>query len=234
MQQGVHSGHRERLVKKFTEFPDSFSDHELLEMFLFPLFPRKDTNEIAHRLINSFGSIKNVFNATAEQLKTVNGVGEKTAAYIVLYGKMFRKTVNVSQKQVLNPFTSFENTKREMCALFSGQKSEKFYFFLLNYNYEVVFQMEYSGTADDSVFADTAEIAKAMSVHNAKFAIMAHNHPSGSVNPSVEDDVATRKFYVLCKLHGVNLVDHIIVAKDNLFSYFSDGKINLIKETTAF
>ena len=65
MQEGVHSGHRERLVKKFTEFPDSFSDHELLEMFLFPLMPRKDTNEIAHRLINAFGSIKKVFGATA-------------------------------------------------------------------------------------------------------------------------------------------------------------------------
>ena len=234
MQEGVHSGHRERLVKKFTEFPDSFSDHELLEMFLFPLFPRKDTNEIAHRLIKSFGSIKNVFNATAEQLKTVNGVGEKTAAYIVLYGKMFRKTVNVPQKQVLNPFTSFENTKREMFALFDGQKTEKFYFFLLNGNYEVVFQMEYQGNDDYSVFADTAEIAKTISVHKAKFAIMAHNHPSGSVSPSDADDEATRKFYILCKLHGVNLVDHIIVAKDNLFSYFSDGKINLIKETTAF
>lgn len=234
MQEGVHSGHRERLVKKFTEFPDSFSDHELLEMFLFPLLPRKDTNEIAHRLIKSFGSIKNVFNATAEQLKTVNGVGEKTAAYIVLYGKMLKKTANVPQKQVLNPFTSFENTKREMFALFDGQKSEKFYFFLLNYNYEVVFQVEYQGNDDYSVFADTAEISKVISVHKAKFAIMAHNHPSGCVNPSAEDDEATRKFYIICRLHGINLVDHIIVAKDNLFSYFSDGRINYIKENTKF
>ena len=234
MQEGVHSGHRERLVKKFTEFPDSFSDHELLEMFLFPLFPRKDTNEIAHRLISSFGSIKKVFGATTEQLTTVSGVGAKTAAYIVLYGKMFEKTANAPQKQVLNPFTSFEKTKEEMLALFAGQKSEKFYFFLLNYNYEVVFRMEYLGNADDSVFADTAEIAKAMSVHNAKFAIIAHNHPSGSVSPSDADDVATRKFYILCKLHGVNLVDHIIVSKDKLFSYFSERRINLIKETAGF
>lgn len=234
MQEGVHSGHRERLVKKFTEFPDSFSDHELLEMFLFPLLPRKDTNEIAHRLIKSFGSIKNVFNATAEQLKTVNGVGEKTAAYIVLYGKMLKKTANVPQKQVLNPFTSFENTKREMFALFDGQKSEKFYFFLLNYNYEVVFQVEYQGNDDYSVFADTAEISKVISVHKAKFAIMAHNHPSGCVNPSAADDEATRMFYIICRLHGINLVDHIIVSKDNLFSYFSDGRINYIKENTKF
>lgn len=234
MQEGVHSGHRERLVKKFTEFPESFSEHELLEMFLFPLLPRKDTNEIAHRLINSFGGIKNVFKATAEQLKTVSGVGDRTASYIVLYGKMFKKATDVPKKQILNPFTSFENTKREMFALFNGQKSEKFYFFLLNNNYEVVFQMEYFGNDDDSVFADTAEIAKAISLHNAKFAIMAHNHPSGNVNPSAADDEATRKFYVICRLHGINLVDHIIVSKDKLFSYFSDGKINHIKETAAF
>ncbi|MBO4251152.1 MAG: RadC family protein [Clostridia bacterium] len=234
MQEGVHSGHRERLVKKFTEFPDSFSDHELLEMFLFPLLPRKDTNEIAHRLINAFGSIKKVFGATAEQLKSVGGVGDKTASYIVLYGKLLKKAADAPQKQVLNPFTSFENTKREMFALFNGQKSEKFYFFLLNYNYEVVFRMEYLGNDDYSVFADTAEIAKAISAHNAKFAIMAHNHPSGNEQPSAEDDIATRKFYILCRLHGINLVDHIIVSGDKLFSYFSDGKINHIKETAVF
>ena len=234
MQEGVHSGHRERLVKKFTDFPESFSDHELLEMFLFPLLPRKDTNEIAHRLISSFGGIKKVFNATVEQLTTVKGVGEKTAAYIVLYGKLLEKTANAPRKQVLNPFTSFEKTKEELFALFAGQKSEKFYFFLLNYNYEVVFRMEYLGNSDDSVFADTKEIAKAVSAHDAKFAIMAHNHPSGNVNPSSADDDATRRVYVMCNLFGVNLVDHIIVSKDKLFSYFSDGRINLIKETAAF
>lgn len=233
MQEGVHSGHRERLIKKFIDFPDSFSDHELLEMFLFSALPRKDTNELSHRLINSFGSVKNVFAATAEQLMTVSGVGEKTAAYITLYGKLLKKTADAPAKRILNPFVSLEKTKSEMFALFDGEKGETFYFFLLGGNYEVVFQMKYKGSSDD-VSADTAEIAKAVSVHKGKFAIIAHNHPSGSVSPSEADDKATEKFYILCRLHGVNLVDHIIVSGNKLFSYFADGRINYIKENTKF
>lgn len=231
MQDGLHDGHRERLINKFIEFPDSFSDHELLEVFLFTVLPRKDTNELAHRLIQAFGSIKRVFSATAEQLMTVKGVGKTVAAQIVLHGKLMGKIGNLSPTESGKKFTSLEKTKNEIVALFNGVKGEKFFFFLLNESFESVFRMEYLGKTDQEVFADTAEIARAMSVHKAKFALMAHNHPSGNVNPSEADDIATRKFYIVCEVHGINLVDHIIVAGGKVYSYFADGRLDYIKET---
>ena len=230
MQEDLHEGHRDRLINKFNEFPDSFSEHELLEIFLFTVIPRKDTNNTAHRLLQAFGSIKRVFSATPEQLMTVKGVGKAVAAQIVLSGKLMKKISETSSENSDKEFISLEKTRSAIISLFRGVKSEKFYFFLLNDAFQKVFCLEYSGNSDDSVFADTSEIARAMSVHKAKYAIMAHNHPSGNENPSETDDVATVKFYIVCDVYGINLVDHIIVTEKNTYSYFANGRLSFIKE----
>lgn len=232
MQEQLHEGHRERIINKFIEFPDAFNDHELMEIFLFAVYPRKDTNEIAHRLIDSFGSIKNVFNASAEQLMTVKGVGKAVATQIILHAKLMQKIAAAKQTENELAFTSFAKTKKEITSLFAGLKGEKLYFFLLNDAFKSVFRLEYSGHADE-VLTDTAEIARAMSLHKAKFALMAHNHPSGNVEPSEEDDIATKKFLVACNLHGIKLIDHVIVTSDNVYSYFGSGRLNYIKEQAS-
>ena len=233
MQERLHEGHRERIINKFIEFPDAFNDHELLEIFLFAVYPRKDTNEIAHRLIAAFGSIKGVFNAKAEQLMTVKGVGKAVAAQIVLHTKLMQKIAAANNTENDFAFTSFEKTKNEITALFYGLKGEKCYFFLLDDAFKSVFRLEYSGHGDE-VLTDTAEIARAMSLHKAKFALMAHNHPSGKVEPSEKDDIATKKFIIVCDLHGIKLIDHVIAANDKVYSYFSSGRLNYIKEQVDF
>lgn len=229
MQEGLHDGHRERLINKFAEFPDSFSDHELLEIFLYTVVPRKDTNVLAHRLIKAFGSLKKVFSATAEQLMTVEGVGKAIAAQIVLRAKIMNK-IAVLPPEKAKAFTSPERIKSELIALFDGVRGEKFYFFLLSAAFEQVFRIEFIGNTEEAVFADTTEIARAMSVNKAKFALIAHNHPSGNPSPSEADDVATSKFYIVCDVHGVKLIDHVIVAGQKTYSYFADGRLDHIKE----
>ena len=229
MSEGLHDGHRERLINKFTEFPDSFSDHELLEIFLYTVVPRKDTNALAHRLIKAFGNLKNVFSATAEQLMAVEGVGKSVAAQIVLHAKIMNKISALSPEKT-KMFSSPERIKAELVSLFDGVKGEKFYFFLLNEAFEPIFRLEYLGKTEEAVFADTTEIARAMSVHKAKFALIAHNHPSGNLTPSEADDVATSKFYIICEVHGVKLADHVIVSGKNIYSYFAEKRLDYIKE----
>ena len=230
MREGIHDGHRERLINKFLEYPDSFSDHELMEMFLFPIVPRKDTNAVAHRLLNAFGGLKEVFSAGTERLMTVNGVGEKTAAYIALNGKLLKKVASDSGDKTLHAFSSPEKAVGELRELFIGLKTERFYFLLLDSRYRKVFQLEFTDADDGRVAADSVEIARAMSLHGAKFAIMAHNHPSGICKPSAADDAATVKFDLLCKMHGVKLIDHVICSSASVFSYFGDGRLNYIRE----
>ena len=87
----MHSGHRERLKKKFIKYgADSLETHELLELLLFYGIPRKDTNELAHVLINTFGSLPQVFDAPINRLLKINGIGESTAVLIRLVSKLSR------------------------------------------------------------------------------------------------------------------------------------------------
>ncbi len=85
MAAAVHDGHRERLKKQYTEHGlEPFQDHQVLEMLLFYAIPRCDTNPIAHRLIDRFGSLGGVFSASMEELTTVPGIGERAAELIKL------------------------------------------------------------------------------------------------------------------------------------------------------
>ena len=83
MNDNVHSGHRERLKKRFIDNGfDNMEDHEILELLLFYAIPRKDTNELSHRLIDHFGSISSVFDASISSLIEVKGVSNNTAILI--------------------------------------------------------------------------------------------------------------------------------------------------------
>ena len=86
MADGIHDGHRKRVRKEFLEngFSESTPEHKVLEMLLFYSIPRRDTNELAHELINRFGSISAVLDASPKELMKIKGVSENTAALIKL------------------------------------------------------------------------------------------------------------------------------------------------------
>ena len=89
---GVHDGHRERLRRRFSAHGlESFADHEVLELLLFYAIPRQDTNPIAHRLMEQFGSLEAVLSAQPEHLGQVAGVGEGTALFLRLVGQIGRR-----------------------------------------------------------------------------------------------------------------------------------------------
>ena len=88
---GVHDGHRKRLIRRSLEQGlDGFEPHQVLELLLFYAIPRQDTNVLAHRLTEVFGSLKGVFDAPYEQLLEVSGVGENTAALLKLIPQLTR------------------------------------------------------------------------------------------------------------------------------------------------
>ena len=111
--ENLHANHRSRMLEKFSNNPNSFSEHELLEMLLFPLIPRKNTNDVSHRLIKTFGSIKNVLNASPKELSSVYGIGAKTASSIALYGKIYEQITVSKQKPITMGF-SYESNLKEI------------------------------------------------------------------------------------------------------------------------
>lgn len=120
---GLHDGHRQRLLQRFLrEGLDGFDEHNILELLLFYAIPRKDTNELAHRLMDDFGSLAGVLDASAQELQQVEGVGENTAGFLKLLPELTR--VYYSQKQQDLCLASTEQAGRFLLPRFIGRQEE--------------------------------------------------------------------------------------------------------------
>ncbi len=217
----IHEGHRDRLRNRFLkEGLDNFQDHNVLELLLFYGIPMKDTNKEAHELINTFGSLSSVFDATYEELCEVKGIGEKTATLIKLMPALFRKY----EMDKLNVDGAVLNTS-ELCAkyvskFFKGLTEEHLYLLCLDGNCEVIcFEQISEGTLNTAP-VNVNKIVEIAMKSRAINLILVHNHPSGVVAPSKSDTNTTMAMVdILCKI-GLRLSDHIIIGHgDDYFSY---------------
>jgi DNA repair protein RadC len=227
----LHEGHRARMMEKFINYPDALSEHELLEVLLFGVIPRVDTNGIAHRIINTFGSLSAVFNAEVNALMTVQGVGKKIAVHIYTVGKIMQRVIEGSKEKGDKPMFSLHNNRQEILNDFNGLLEEKFIIYFMDKKFRKITKLDFEQGSLYQVSLDVPELAKAIAIHKPKFALIAHNHPSGSLLPSINDDLATKRVHLICAMHNVDLVDHVIVAKGKTFSYYHDGNLAEIKET---
>lgn len=226
-QKNLHAGHRERTIENFVKNSDVFSDHQVLEVLLFYAIPRVDTNPLAHKLINIFGNLHGVFNASTEQLMNVNGVGKKVASYIQAIGQLYKRMENQKEEKLVfsNPLVT-----KEFCVkFFNGLLCEKFIILLLDKNFKLLTRIEFDDNNQSKVSAELPEVISAINAIKPTYAIIAHNHTSGICYPSEKDDFTTKKLNLLCELHEVNLIDHIIVAKNKVFSYKDENLMDKIK-----
>lgn len=230
--QSLHKGHRERLMQKFDKNPEVLSDHELLEAILFMMIPRVDTNPIAHKLIRVFGSLSAVFNASPNELCSVSGVGKETALKLHLIGKTYERVAK--QKVTKKKINSHSDIIEHVVAEFSNLKKERCKIYLLNSRFGIINSIVYEDNEYGKVEAEPKEVLTAISAVKPKFILIAHNHPSGSLKPSVRDDYTTATFIKLCELLNVDVIDHIIVADDEYYSYSSSGHLDEIKKNPNF
>ena len=100
---GIHEGHRARMKKKLLENGErSLADHELLEVLLYYAIPRRDTNELAHRLLKQFGSLRGVLSAPVQELACVSGVGQQAALLLGMVQMLCRRAAQREKEQILN------------------------------------------------------------------------------------------------------------------------------------
>lgn len=219
----VHSGHRKRV--KANVCKNGFSqleDHKLLELLLFYAIPQADTNELAHTLLREFGSFDELIKADIEQLKKVNGVGDNTALLISAMGEVFyRASKSKGCKKQL--YKTSEDYIALATSYLSAERVEKVFLFCFNSSGKLKKTAELSSGDETSAYIDVRKALKAVMDCDAKKAVLAHNHPLGSCEPSVNDIDSTRSFCVMFRNLGVFLVDHIIVGEDNnAYSMYSD------------
>lgn len=212
-----HTGHRQRMKERFlhTHF-DGFEDHQILEMILFYVYPRTDTNPLAHKLLTSFGSLSSVFDASVDSLISA-GLTPNAATFITMIPDISR--VYLSDRNNNNSkIIDFSRLGEYFSPKFIGRDEEAMILLLTDAKGKEV----YNGViSKGSIHASEAPVRKIIDLavrYNAATAVIAHNHPSGVALPSRADLDATKSIFQALNLIGVLLFDHIIVSDDDFVS----------------
>lgn len=219
MEKNVHQGHRQRVKTRFlTEGLDGFEDHQVLEMLLFFSIPMKDTNELAHKMLNEFGSLAGLFEADPKDICKRCGVSENTAVLVSLIPSLSRRYFSRrwGDKPVLN---SSSKAGEYAVSLFAGRTYEVFFVICLDSQNKVNYAaLVHEGTINESPVYPRL-IVETVLRHQAHSVILAHNHPGGSLQPSQEDMAITKKIASALEPISVQVMDHIIVAGDKYMSF---------------
>lgn len=219
----LHTGHRDRLRQRFIkEGLDGFNEINALELLLFYCVPRKDTNDLAHRLLDRFGSYSNVLNAPYEELKKVYGVSDYVATYLKLQGEAVRYYLTNRKIDGTVVRTSADYGEL-LCTYFEGRPNEMVFLLCLDAKCKVICCREIAEGSVNIAGVSIRKIVDAALSSNATSVVLAHNHPSGIAVPSGEDIHTTFQAYEALRAVEVILLDHIIVADGDFTSMVESG-----------
>lgn len=226
MGEQLHAKHRQRMRDKLNLHGGAaFNDHELLEMLLYNAIPRQNTNPLAHKLINAFGSLEKVINAPTEALMHVEGVGENTASYIKLLSevnKRIQNTLSDTPAQIMDSEKAMEIILPE----FENLKEEKVFLLAMDKYASVCYKGFINIGNNDTVDYRAREIMNKCVPVKACMYYLAHNHPSGIATPSRTDlrnSVITEN--ILTPMNML-MLDHFVIADGDYVS-FKDSKMLL-------
>ncbi len=223
---GIHDGHRKRIKEKFIEHGlDPFSDVNVLEFLLFFSVPRKDTNELAHKLLDHFGSLHDVFNASFYQLCEVEGVNYSSAVLISLISQLSRR-IEISKTSNLKTIKDINEAADYFISRFKNQQHESLFMMCLDAKRNIISCKEMASGSTTAASVDVRKLVEFAVTSRAAYVIISHNHPGGSVYPSAEDQSLTRNLNMAFRYIGIYFEDHIIVAGDN---YTSLNKLGALR-----
>ena len=221
---GFHDGHRERRKDQFRRYGlDGFADHEVLELLLFYAIPRRDTNELAHRLLERFGSLQGVLATSREELESVEGMGESTALFLTLIPalghRLYRGTV---EERIIN---TVEEAGDFFLHLLSQERRESLYQVCLDGKGKMLACCRLSTGTAAMTQIGLREVVETALRCSASRVLLGHNHPSGVALPSQEDRQATEQIAQALRVMDIALMDHIVVADGDFVSMAASGML---------
>lgn len=224
----LHAGHRERLRKRFIDSGlDGFNEHEVLELLLCYAIPRRDVNDLAHTLIERFGSLSEVLDAPVSALMSVEGVGEQAAVLIKLIPQMTRKYqlsgIGGSKKPVLD---TVDKAGKFIIPYFQSMTEEAAYMLCLDPRCRLISVQLCGSGGEYSASASVKRIVETAARERADSVLLAHNHPGGVPMPSREDIEATKRIAGALKAVGIKLADHVVVACNEFMSMNECGYLD--------
>ena len=206
--------------------PESLQDHELLEILLFNVIPRKNTNGIAHDLLTAFGSLYGVLHADVTQLLTVNGVGRETANYLRVVGLVYERAGEPQQNA--NQRFNFAYFSQFLAEHFKQYAEEVLEIYCLDGSERIKASRQFTTGESSRVQVSVSDLAEFFRDLKPRAVVVAHNHLRASCLPSPADEDFTVQVAMACSVNGVKLYDHIIVGQDGVYSYFRAGRMERI------
>lgn len=208
----VHKGHRQKVKQRYYESGlCGMADHNVLEMFLFFGIPYKDTNVIAHALMDKFGSFSGVLRADRRDLADVGGMTDNAACLLSMLLPVFgRYCEDISTKRP--QLTDIKEIVDFIRPKFVDAANERVYLLCFGNNHTLISARLVNEGDVGSVLVDYRNIAAAVLETKATSAVLVHNHPNSIALPSPNDLAATKQVFSFLKTMKVALHDHLIIA----------------------
>lgn len=225
----LHEGHRDRLRERFfTHGLETFNEIEALELLLYYAIPRKDTNPLAHALLEKFGSLDYVLSASEEKLCEVPGISKRAAALLMMVPQITRLS-ELKRYDHLLDVTNSRDVINYLIRYFRYERDEHLLMLCMDSQNRVTHrEVLYKGIVN-SVSFESRKIVEVALKRKAVSVVVAHNHPDGPAKASREDDNATQQIYNALMAVGIKLYDHVIIAGDDYVSYRRSGALDLYR-----
>ena len=219
----IHDGHRQRLKERFLrEGLDQFDELYVLELLLFYCIPRKDTNPIAHALLNHFGSLTSVLEASPEELEQVPGITKNASTFLSLIPQVGRY-YQIKRAQPGDILCTIEQCGNYLVPYFYGRENETVFLLCLDAKCKVLAcKLIGEGSVNSANIPIRRVVEMALNA-NATTVVLAHNHPSGLALPSADDIQTTLRLARAMDAVEITLADHIVVADNDFVSMTQSG-----------
>lgn len=220
----MHKDHRSRVKNRFlSEGLDHFEPHNILELLLFYSIPQKDTNELAHALINRFGSLENVFDAPYQDLLTVPGIKEHSATLIKMIPALARR-YSIEKNKVSESLCDVDAWGKYFVSRYIGVDVETVFLLLLDNKFNVIDCVKLHEGSVSSSAVNIRKMTEIIFSRKAPMVVLAHNHPSGIAIPSAADIALTLDLCRAFQVLEIRLLAHILVAGETYVNVLSrDG-----------
>lgn len=225
----MHEGHRKRMIERLAAGEGKMQDHELIEILLYNVVPRRNTNETAHRLLQRFGTLYEVFHADMAELEKTEGVGPAVSSYLRVVGLLYER-IGLLAPTVPMAYTP-KNFSDWLLERYEGCEAEVFEVFCFNDLNRLFDSRRFTSGFSDRVLLDAATIIGYISEKRPAKLIIAHTHPDGDATPSAADDKLTNDLCLICSLQRIEFNDHLIIARNHYYSYFQSGRLGGYKKS---
>lgn len=217
-----HEGHRQRRRATYIEKGlNSFSSHEALEVLLFYAAPRVNTNELAHRLLDHFKTLDNIFHASTEEMMRIQGVGEATASLLRFVPHYCKQCLEKTPPQYA-PICNYEDAAALLLHSFNPLESEKFFILCLDKNRHFLACHDLCDLQKGKNIVNVRDVTRFVLSHSTAFVYLAHTHPA---NLSLNTELQTlHQLRSVLQSLGITLGDYLILTDDNALSLL-DNKV---------